>query len=196
MLYSFDIPALIKRYAPGWFRWPVNLQLAQALCAWPARIHAEFLVWRQQEIIDQYRFNGLIHSLEWVLNDRFDPIDRRIFITVVDQVPFLTHLDEAEPAVMGMVDESDSTGYYFLDETAPVATYRYEFLVQVPSPIAFVPQQMFDLLDLYRYAGRRPAIRLWWPTPATQVPGGIIFYPGLEPAGNLVTAQQPPFEAE
>lgn len=194
MLYNFDIPKLVKRYAPGWFRKPRNLQFTQALLSWPARIHTEFLLWRQQEIIDQYRFNGLVHSLEWALNDRFDPIDRRIFITVIEQVPFVWHLDDGEPSGYSMVDEADSTGYYYLDESSPVAMYRYEFLVNVPTAVSFVPKHMFDLLDLYRYAGRRPAIRLWWPTPDVEV--DIIYYPGLEPAGNSLTPMPPPFETE
>jgi hypothetical protein len=108
-----------------------------------------------------YRYNGLVHSLEWACNDRFDPVQRRIYITVPEQLPVLYYQDAAEPPVAYLDDPGGYAAYYCLDEDElnTASQYTYEFLVNVPVSIAFQNAQMFTLLDLYRYAGRRPAIR-------------------------------------
>lgn len=184
MIYDFDIAKLIRRYVPVALRHPINLQWAYVLCSWLARIHSEFLAWRQDTIIAEYRYNGLIHSLEWMLNDRFDTLDRRIYITVVDQIPVYYHQDQADPTAAVLMDEGQMSGYYHLDQGAAVANYDYEFLVHVPVSLSFDDELMFQLLDLYRYAGRRPAIRLF---DALDQTVDIILYPGLELPANAPT---------
>lgn len=184
MIYDFDIAKIIRRYVPVAFRHSVNLQWAYVLCSWMARIHDEFLVWRQDTIIAEYRFNGLIHSLEWLLNDRFDALDRRIFITVVDQTPVYYHQDQADPTVVVYMDDGQMSGYYHIDQAMAASNYDYEFLVHVPTSLTLDHERMFQLLDLYRYAGRRPAIRLF---DALDQTVALILYSGLGPSANAPT---------
>jgi hypothetical protein len=147
--------------------------------------------WRTDTIIAEYRFNGLIHSLERALNERFDATLQRIYITVVDQYPMLFHAADGELATTAMAVEGELTGYYHLPDGVVTAPYLYEFLVHVPADITFAPQEMFDLLDLYRYAGRRPAIRRFSP-PDVEVE--IILYPGLAFVANEPVTIDPSFE--
>ncbi|MCW5900498.1 MAG: hypothetical protein KIT10_14635 [Flavobacteriales bacterium] len=193
MLYDLDIDKLVRRYAPGWFRHARNIALAQVLLAWVGRIQEEFLLWRTEVIIAQYRFNGLMHSLEWVLNDLHDALDRRIYITVVDQAPVMYHIGDGQPAFHSFVTEGVLTGYYHLETGAVSEPYLYEFLVHVPAELSFIPSAMFDLLDLYRFAGRRPAIRRFAPGDTTVE---IILYHGLTPAANGIIVVDPYLETE
>lgn len=192
MIYNLDIPLLVARYAPNWFRHPRNIAFGVVLLAGVRSIHQVFMAWRQSTILDQYRFNGLIHSLEWVLNDRFDALQRRIYITVVDQVPVMYHLGDGEPSATGYQTEGTLTGYYHLATGAVVEPYLYEFLVNVPAAISFNRQQMFDVLDLYRFAGRRPAIRRFGDDDVTVE---VIYYPGLAPAANEPILADPSFDS-
>lgn len=181
MIYDFNIPSIIRRYAPEWFRMPRNLQFVVVLATWLERLHTEFLVWREGTIIAEYRYNGLIHSLEWALNDRFDSGPRRIYITVIDQVPAYYHLTLGQAPYVPHATEGALTGYAHMDVDEVVTPYLYEFLVHVPAELSFNPTVMFDLLDLYRYAGRRPAIRRFGPSDDTVE---TIIYYDIEPAAN------------
>ena len=98
------------------------------------------------------------------------------------------HLGDSEPGVIAYSTEGVLSGYYHLAEGAVPAPYLYEFLVHVPAEISFVPQTMFDMLDLYRFAGRRPAIRRFDGDDNTV---SIIYYTGLQPAGNAPVVVDP-----
>lgn len=193
MLYDYDLVKIIRRFSPIWFRWPVNIAWARVLLSWLGRIHNDFLLWRTNTIIEEYRFNGLIHSLERLLNERYDSTLNRIYITVVDQYPVLYHAADGTPATTSMAVEGQLMGYYHLPDGAVPQLYVYEFLVHVPADLTFVPKVMFDLLDIYRYAGRRPAIRRYLPDD-TEVE--IILYTGLFAPANQPVPTDPQPELE
>lgn len=196
MLYDLDITAIASRNVPRWFRHVRNLAFVRVLARGLAVIHEEFLAWRQDTIIAQYRFNGLIHSLEWALNDRFDPVERRIYITVVEQVPSYHHVEDGGAAVVHALPEGMLSGYYHLDTDGEggAEQYLYEFLVHVPASITFAPPGMFQLLDLYRYAGRRPAIRRFNELTDGQVQ--LILHPMHNPPANWLVPSLPDFNLE
>lgn len=181
MRYDFDIPTIIRRFVPVWFRKPTNLAWAYALarrCEW---IHTHFLVFRARDIEPLFQYNGLLHSLEWMVNDVFDPVQRRIYITVSPQVPVMYHHDQGDAAVVQFSDEGTLTGYYHLDEGEVHAPYRHEFVVNVPMALASLNTSwMFELLDRWRWAGRRPAIRFFDPLYAPQ----WVYYNASSPIFN------------
>lgn len=191
MLYTFDLGKIIRRYSPVWFRWPVNMSLSLVLLSWLSRIHQDFLAWRTDTIIAEYRFNGLIHSLERLLNERFDALSQRIYITVVDQYPVLYHAEDGQLATTAMAEAGQLTGYYHLPDGAVAQPYLYEFLVHVPADITFTPTVMFDLLDIYRFAGRRPAIRRFYPddSDAEVILYTGLFFPANEPSTGTIDPQ-------
>lgn len=157
MVYDFDLPKLIRRYVPTWFRWPANLQLGYALLSRLKVIHTAFLAQRDL-ILNEYRYNGLIHSMENACNDAVDPVLRRIYITVEDQIPILYFQDEEEPPLYAFQDEDGMAAYTFLDEAELVAAslYDYEFVVHVPYALETQLNTIKRVIELYRYAGRRP----------------------------------------
>lgn len=182
MIYDLDIPAIIRRYVPVWFRKSRNLAFAAAAASWCRSMQQRFISWRETEIMAEYRYNGLLHSLEWMMNDRFDAVPRRIYITVTPQVPVAYHINESEPSVVSYVGEGQMSGYYHLDETDVTELYRHEFVVHVPVALASIaPKRMFDRLDIYRFAGRRPAIR-YFDTSDNTV--SMVYYNALSPAFN------------
>lgn len=161
MFYTVDISMLVTRYVPVWFRRERNVQFAVVLASWLERIQDDFLVWREGVVLAQYRYNGLLHSLERLLNDRYDPVERRIYIDVVDQVPGYWFLEDGQPAIASLLEDGALSGYAYLDDGEMPELYTHEFTVHVPAALAFNPDQVFSLLDTYRYAGRRPAIRVF-----------------------------------
>jgi hypothetical protein len=181
MLYTLNILLIIRRYVPTWFRHAPNMAYAFVLCSWVNRIHNKFLEWRTSEILAEYKYNGLLHSLERMLNDRYDGVQRRIYITVTPQVPVYYHLGDGQPAHVHYATEGMLTGYYHLDDGAVAELYEHEFMVHVPGGLGFDPNLMFADLDLYRYAGRRPALRLFGIGDTTI---DIITYPGNQPVAN------------
>lgn len=182
MTYDFDIPTIIRRFVPVWFRRPRNLQYVYALASWCERMHQQFLTWREQEVLSHWRYNGLVHSLEWLMNDAWDTIQRRIYITVADQVPVVYHATEGDPVVANYLTEGVLSGYYHLDESAISEPYRYEFLVNIPVALGGIPTTiLFQQLDIFRFAGRRPAIRFFDPDDNTV---SMVYYDATEPPFN------------
>ena len=182
MIYDLNVPELIRRFVPVWFRKQRNLEWAYAAASWCVSIHQRFVLWRETEILPGYKYNGLVHSLEWRPNDTYDAGDRRIYITVTPQVPVLYHLNEGDPSVVAHLQEGDLNGYYHLDEADTTEVYRHEFLVHIPVELAALDtQELFDRLDLYRYAGRRPAIRFFDTSDATVQ---MVYYNALSTLFN------------
>lgn len=182
MTYDLNIPELIRRFVPVWFRKTRNLQWAYAMASWCESMHQRFVLWRETVILPEYKYNGLVHSLEWMMNDMYDAVDRRIYITVTPQVPVYYHLTEGDPSVVSHVQEGDLNGYYHLDETDTAEVYRHEFVVNIPVELAALnTQEVFDRLDIYRYAGRRPAIRFFDPSETTVQ---MVYYNALSPLFN------------
>lgn len=157
MIYDFDLPKIIRRYVPTWFRWPANLQLGYALLSRLKVIHTAFMAQRDV-ILAEYKYNGLVHSMENACNDAVDPLLRRIYITVDDQLAILYFQDEQDPPIYAFQDEDGMAGYAYMDEAQAVAAslYDHEFIVHVPSDLGNQIRQVQLIIELYRYAGRRP----------------------------------------
>lgn len=158
MVYTFDIRLLVTRYVPRWFRHVENIAFGYALLKPLELIHGLFLTHRDT-VNATYRYNGLKHSLENLLNDTYDAVLRRIYITVSPQVPVLHCTDEAEPVAAWCQDEEELSGFWCTDE-AEGAVYLHEFSINVPVSLVVNYDELFALVDIYRYAGRRPNILL------------------------------------
>jgi hypothetical protein len=113
-----------------------------------------------EAINHQYKFNGLKHSLEWMLNDTYDALQRRIYITPLAKPPVYFWLDEAEQPVVFWGDEADTPVGNWLDEENfnAVAQTTYEFTIYIPFDVVFIPAEVFEKVSVYRFAGLRPRI--------------------------------------
>lgn len=174
MLYDFDLRKILRRYSPTWFRWPVNQSLAYALSARLATLSAHFGAVRE-DVAREWQYNGLLHSLEWVLNDRFDPVQRRIWLVHPDHPDYTFFGSEEEAPTDFFEDEADPLAHYFFDEAdlANAVVFPYEFDINVPEVLGVLPVAVFAVVDTYRFAGRRPRVIIRGPFNAIY---GIHYY--------------------
>lgn len=158
MLYDFNIRLLVRRYVAKWFRHDENVAFGYALLKPLEYIHNLFLSHRLA-VNATYRYNGLLHSHQNLLNDTYDPVLRRIYITVSPQVPIVHYSGEVEPTSLWYQNEEELQSYWYTTEPDG-AVYLHEFSINVPISLLINYNQLFALIDDYRIAGRRPNILL------------------------------------
>lgn len=159
MLYLYDLRKLLRRYSPVWFRWPVNQSMAYALCSRLLTLDVWFSGLRQ-DVALEWQYNGLWHSLEWALNDKFDPVQRRIWIDLPDHADWTFFGSTEDAPTDYFEDVADPLAHYFHDvaDLANAVLYPFEFDINVPDVLGLSPVAVFSLVDIYRFAGRRPRV--------------------------------------
>lgn len=165
--YSFNLPEILKRNTIVALRLPKFLAWVKNLTHPVNDINEQFAYLRK-EIAEEYKFNGLKHSLEWLMNDTYDPINRGIYIDVHDQpaIYFASEAFQLPPInsvysyELNAVYSHELNGYYALtaEEFNDVANNQYEFTVMVPINVPINVPEAYSLLDKYRFAGLRPRI--------------------------------------
>jgi len=158
-MYNVDWPAFVRRNTPSALRLPVFLAVVRVLVT-PLKGIQNLFEQLRLAIAEEYRWNGLVHSLEKLLNERYDPINQAIYILTNTKLPIWYWKDEAETPDWYWKDEGDTLDFFWLDEAvfnAESAT-KYEFTIYVPPALSFVPSEMLELVDIYRFAGFRPRI--------------------------------------
>ncbi len=174
MLYQYDLRKILRRYSPVWFRWAENQSMAYALC----RMLGTLDVWfgrLRQDVAREWQYNGLAHSLEWALNDKFDPVQRRIRLELPDHLDWTFFGTSEESPSDYFEDVADPLAHYFHDaaDLAGAVTYLFEFDIIVPDELGVSPVAIFRHADVYRFAGRRPRVlTLHWLWGIT----GIYYY--------------------
>lgn len=160
MLFDLDIPKLVERSLLVHLRRPKLMAFVRSLLKPAQNTHGELMAVRD-DIIAQYQYNGLKHSLEAMLNDAYDPIDRRIYITVPGRFEELWYQELTEQPIAWFEETEAVSGFIWntVAELNSIQGYTHEFMVNVPVMLPFDPDEMFDRLDVYRWAGKRPAIR-------------------------------------
>lgn len=160
MLYGYDLRKTLRRYSPVWFRWPENQSFAYALCRRLVTLDVWFGRLRN-DVAKEWEYNGLMHSLEWALNDKFDNVQRRIKVEDQAQVPYLFYRDAADLPVERIGEASEPSPYYIMDaqQLSGAVAYRQEFTIVVPDTLGVNAKAIFNYVDIYRLAGRRPRIR-------------------------------------
>lgn len=119
----------------------------------------EFTSFRDQ-ILEENRWNGTTASLSKMLNDKYDPILRRIKLQNVIKKPLLFHRSGNEQPD-GYYQEGDSNAVYHYrsaNEAYDLSLLSYELIVKVHAHVVFVPEEMLQLIERYRFAGIRPKL--------------------------------------
>lgn len=147
--------------AGAWYDIPVRLRQAvqyawAKVCISPVVYLAGlFRTYRNNNLYD-LSHNGQVCKLEAVLNDTFDPIDRRIFIADPDYVdPEYTYLrSELKPLYLWQRSEVGVD-----PDAAVVYTYRrsevytgggVQFIVHMPVGLVYDSARLTALIDKYR----------------------------------------------
>lgn len=84
-IYNLKIKRLALLLLPTFYRRPLLAAFAQCMVQGVNRVYGEFIGWKQER---DYRLkhNGQVCYLRAVLNDKFDPIERRICVSdIVDE---------------------------------------------------------------------------------------------------------------
>lgn len=161
-MYSFQLSDIISRNLPHALRKPRVLAWLKNLTYPLTIIDSDFSQFRD-EIDEKYDWNGLKHSLEWLLNDRYDPVLRRIYI-VVHETPAVAYwIDDYELGDTLWIDDHEMASLYWMDEEDynAIVPIDYEFTIRVWPGIEIDVQEVLDLVNRYRFAGLRPRV-VWY----------------------------------
>lgn len=114
----------------------------------------------RDEIFEFFRWNSLKFSLEKLLNDRYDPLLRRIEIVDVVKEPVLFYRSGNEEPDAHYRSGLEAAEYFYRSGTdlLDADTIDYEMKIRVHTEIPFVPEELLELVNNYRYAGIRPKI--------------------------------------
>ena len=136
--YDVNFKRLALLLLPTFWRRPLFAAMAYAAVSPLQYLHTRFILWKRES---DYRLehNGQVCYLRALLNDKFDPIDRRITITeTVENVGFIT-LHKRE-------EDAEVSGYDFW-VNIPLALYDKLDITQVRA-----------VVDAYKLASKRFSI--------------------------------------
>ncbi len=114
----------------------------------------------RDEIFEFFRWNSLKFSLEKLLNDRYDPLLRRIEIVDVVKEPVLFYRSGNEEPEVYYTSGLETAEYFYSSgaSNAPADTAGFEMKIRIHVSIPFVAEEVLELVDRYRYAGVRPQL--------------------------------------
>lgn len=158
-MYNTNWLKFVRNNLTARLRRDVMVGYANALLA-PLRVIDGWFDTFRDEIAEQYRWNGTKASLEKLLNDRFDPVERRIYIEEVEKLPalYMKSGNELADAYFTQTNAEVEHHFHLPADLNASATTHYEMKVMIPLMIGFVPEEVMELLEVYRYGGMRPAI--------------------------------------
>lgn len=152
MWYEVDYKRLAILLLPPFLRKPRNVAYVQALLSPIDEVHYG---WKQKRQRDWYKIqhNGQVCKLRKVLNDAFDPSERRIYITDGNSFPrkYIYTRAENKPVFLGKL---------FIYRHAEYEGTGSDFIVFAPPDIiAAQTNEMKALIEFYKLASKRYQIR-------------------------------------
>ena len=165
-MFGLNIQNTIKRLLPPTLRLPKSI-------AWLFRL---FIVLRRKnEEFDALRgywdynlqFSSQTLSLEARLNQQYNMVMGSIYIvtqnTQDDNIyTFWINENQPSPFVWWLSEPSGTPTY--VKWIGEGATVQVDFIVYVPSSLSFDENEMRAIIDLYRLAGKRYTIVIYWQT--------------------------------
>ncbi len=106
------------------------------------------------------KINGQVIKLERVLNDTFDPIDRRIYISDGEYYDAPTFYEEWKNEPVIFYAEGDTRNPVFWSTDALNNRVSVNFYVNVPQAIFFDSARMRALVNKYKVFGRTFEIKI------------------------------------
>lgn len=147
-MFNLDINKLILWILPAFKRKPVMYAWIQALCFPLIQVYNQFTINRVSNLY-KLSHNGQVFSLENVLNDRFDNVLRRIYITdgfTKDRIYIFTP-NELKPKFLGTIPLFNKDDY---------GDTGVDFIVWIPIGIA--GQNIIEMnaqINFYKLAAKR-----------------------------------------
>ena len=153
--YDVNINEVIKDATITEQRTPLTQSWLEVLAAPVRRLKGLFDSFRAASLYE-VTHNGQVARMEDVLNDAFDPTDKRIYIdtTLPDEV-FIFLVAEDRPEWIAKADEAGTTDY-----ESPMWLFTAEEIAEAPDFTVMVPEAVYDampsetrmraLIDKYR----------------------------------------------
>lgn len=157
-VYRYDLSKLVKRLTPPRWRNAFNLNWYETLLSGIDYSQDRFNAFKDQSLIE-LSYNGQTIYLEKMLNDRFDPVARRIVIQHEDDNGVFWYLE----------GEGQPEQYLYTEpETGATITYLYgegenstglpdgiDFRVKAPSDLSSLEVRMSSEINKYKLAGKQ-----------------------------------------
>ncbi|MDT8413218.1 MAG: hypothetical protein RQ875_12195 [Vicingaceae bacterium] len=153
-MFNIDFRDISNKWIEPDLRQPAILDFIYSIIK-PFKTSNNFLQVFRDEINYKLLFNGQVIYIEHYLNDVYDPILRRIFISDAERAPinYLFNKLESRPKT-----------YLYNKSEGQVSLYMYNtleyngtitFWVNVPASITFNQIVMTNQIDVYRMAGKQ-----------------------------------------
>lgn len=154
MWFNIDYNKLVVLLLPTFLRKPKLVGYLRALIMPLDTIYYKWYNWRIDNIY-KLEHTGQICYLRVSLNDKFDPIERRIYITDGLEYDTFYIYTEAEDRTIWVHTESENKPIYLRTE-AETADTGLDFLVYVPVEIYKKQKDALTAhIEFYRVAGKR-----------------------------------------
>jgi len=152
-VYSVNLNKLIIWLLPISLRKSKVVSYLVALIKPIQNLYVNFLYFRNQQLYDA-EINGQTIKLERVLNDTFDVVERRIYITDGDYFTPPVFYEEYKnlPVIFYEEGNTDNPIYYKVDSIDDRVDFN--FYVHVPQDVFFEKPRITALTNKYKIFGR------------------------------------------
>ncbi len=162
-MFDFSFRNTIKRLLHPFYRKTKHIAVLMAFLVSIRRLKDNFITFRNKTEYD-IKFNAQTLSLEARLNQEYNLLMGTIYIETVsstDNAVYTFWLSENQaPVYVGWLSEMTINPVYtFWLSEPPPAGIGIEFIVWVPSTLNFDLEQMKAIINLYKLAGKRYAIK-------------------------------------
>ncbi|MDA8956492.1 hypothetical protein N9H19_02615 [Flavobacteriales bacterium] len=152
-MYSFDFRHILLKLAPSRRRRAIDVRswfycIAKALQTINSSLNST-----RDAIIYKTNFNAQVIYLEHFLNDKYDPVNRGIYIEDTANTNYLYLYNIIEGKQTYMYNESEGNPLYFRNEAEYNTDVDYK--VKVPSSVTYVEKEMRNQILTYNNAARR-----------------------------------------
>jgi hypothetical protein len=158
---SIDIPGFINNWLPVHRRKNIWLGFLQVLLVPFRTMMSEYKDWRDASIMRAYVSSQTI-SMEWYLNELYDPIDREIRILTADPSGFYVAMQsETAPVMLAglqtVLTEAGTFAYVPLPGE-DLVTGMADFVVHAPLALMSMEAAIRKVVNNYKLAGKRYTI--------------------------------------
>jgi hypothetical protein len=159
-IYDIDYTKAVQWLIPNWLRQSVMVSWLGALVRPHVWLYQAFLRYRTAKLY-QLMITPQVCYMERLLNDRFDNIERRIYIDDgITYTPAYIYL-ESEDKPLWLYTEGESEPIFLFTEGETVATETNDFVVYVPAGLEFNTDEMKALINSYKLAGKLYKIQFY-----------------------------------
>lgn len=160
--YDVSIKRLALLLLPTFWRRPLLAAVTYALVAPVQELHTRFMRWRQQTDY-RLRYNGQVCHLEAVLNDLFDPGERRIRVTDNAENAGYTTLHHRDAGQSVLLPARGSGRCVILNRRGYGGVNGYDFWVNLPIALYGKTDlaQVRAVVNNYKLASKRFSINFF-----------------------------------